>query len=71
MTFVDCHCKSRSDWELAPVPFNELLILMIYFYSEDEYFLSSIVSCIDLTVEKDVSGFNKDEPCTIAKILLE
>ena len=30
---------------------------MLYFYSGDEYFLSSIVSSGDLTVEKDVGGF--------------
>ena len=42
---------------------------MLYFYYGDEYFLSSIISCGDLTVEKDVGGFSKDEPCTIAKFL--
>ena len=69
MTFVDCHCKIRRDWKLTPVPFNELLILMLYFYSWDEYFLSNIVSCGDLTVEKYVGGIIKDDPCTIAKFM--
>ena len=59
MNFVDCHGNSRPDWEMAPVPFNKLLILMLYFYSEDEYFLSSIVSSGDLTVESDVGRFTK------------
>ena len=66
---MDCHCKSRRDWELAPVTFNKLLILMLYFYSGDEYFLSRIVSCGDLTVAKDDGCLIKDEPCTIAKFL--
>ena len=43
---------------------------MLYYYSGDEYFLSGIVSCGDPTVEKDVGGLNKDEPCTISKFLL-
>ena len=43
---------------------------MLYFYSEDELFLSSIVSCGDLTIEKNVGGLNKDELCIIAKYLL-
>ena len=34
------------------------------------YFLSSIVSCGDLTVEKDVGGFITDESCTITKFCL-
>ena len=54
-----------SDWKLAPVPFNKFIILMLYFSSGNEYFLSSIVSCDDLTIEKDVGGFAKDESCTI------
>ena len=70
LTFVDFHLKSRRDWELTPATFSKLLILMLYFYSGDEYLLSSIVSCGDLTAEKDVGGFIKDEPCTIAKFLL-
>ena len=43
---------------------------MPQFYSVDGYFLSSIVSGGDLTVEKDVGGLIKDELCTIAKPLL-
>ena len=43
---------------------------MRYFYSGDEFILSSIVSLGDLTIEKDVCGFIKDESCTIAKSLL-
>ena len=34
---------------------------MLYFYSGDEYFLSSIVSYGNLTEEKDVGGFTRDE----------
>ena len=70
LTFVDCHCNSRRDWELAPVPFNELLILKLYLYTGDEYFISSIVSCGDHTVEKDVGGFTKDDTCAIVKFFL-
>ena len=61
LTFVDCHCTSRPDLELAPVPFNKLLILMLYFYSGEDYFLSSIVSCGGLAIDKDVGSFIKDE----------
>ena len=43
---------------------------MLYFYSGDEYFLTSIVSCGDLTVDKAVGGITKDEPCTIPKCML-
>ena len=42
---------------------------MLFFWG-GEYFLSSIVYCGDLTVEKYVGGFIKDELCTIAKLLL-
>ena len=55
---------------MAPVPFNKLLFLMLYFYSGDEYFLSSIDSCSNHTVKKDVDGFIKDEPFAIAKFFL-
>ena len=70
LNFVDWHCLNRSDWELAPVPSNKLLILMLYLYSGDEYFLYGIVSCGDLTIEKDVGGFTKDNSSTIAKSML-
>ena len=43
---------------------------MLYLYSEDEFFLSSIVSWEDNTAERDVYSFTKDEPSTIAKFLL-
>ena len=43
--------------------------MMFYFNSGDEYFHSSIVSCGDFTVEKDVGGFIKNESSTIAKFL--
>ena len=69
LSFVDCHCKGRPDWKLPPVSFIELLILTLYVYSGDEYFLSSIVSIGDLTIEKDVGGFIKDDSCTNAKPL--
>ena len=39
---------------------------MLYFYPGDEYFLSSVVSWGDLTIEKDVGGLIKDESCIIA-----
>ena len=71
MILFDSHCKSRPDSELAPYPFNKYLILMHHFHSGDEYFLSSIVFIGDLTIEKDVGGFIKDESCIIAKLLLE
>ena len=67
---VNCHCKSRRDLELAPVPFIKFLILMHYFHSGDEYILSSIISFGDRTVEKGVGGINKDEPCIIEKFML-
>ena len=70
LTFVDCHCKSRPVWELAPVPFNKLLILMLYFYTVDENFLSSAVSRGDIIIERNARGFIKDDSCTIAKSLL-
>ena len=70
MNFVDCHYKGRPDLELAPVPFNKLLILILYFYSGDEYFLSSIMSWDDPAIERNVVGLIKDEPCIIAKSLL-
>ena len=47
-----------------------MLILTLYFYSGNEYFLSSIVSCGDITIEKGGGGFIKDDSCTIAKSLL-
>ena len=67
MSFVDCHCKCRPARELAPVPFNILLILTFYFHHGGEYILSSIVSWGYHAVEKDDGGFTKDDSCTIAK----
>ena len=49
---------------------QKLLILMLYFYSGDEYFLSSIVSWGDLTIEKNVGDLIKDESYIITKSLL-
>ena len=43
---------------------------MHYLNSGEEHFRSSIVSCGDITVEKNVSGFTMDDPCTIVKFLL-
>ena len=56
---------------MAPAPLNKLLILLLYFYSGDEYILSSIVSWSDLSVEKNVGGLTKDESCLVAKSLIE
>ena len=65
MILFDCYCNSRPDWKVAPVPCNKLLILGIYFYSGDDNFISSIVSCGELTVEKDVGRFIEDDSYAI------
>ena len=71
LKFVDCNCKSRPDSELAPVPLNKYFILTPYFENLDEYFLSSIVSRGDLSIEKDVGGsICKDDYRTIVKSLI-
>ena len=71
MNIVDCYCNGRPDLELAPVPINKLIILTFYVYSGDEHFLSNIVSCGSLTMEKDVCSFIKDDSCIIARAMLE
>ena len=43
---------------------------MLYLYSGDEYFLSSIASSGNPTIERNAGGFTKDDSCTIAKSLL-
>ena len=55
--------------ELAPVPFNKLLILMLYCYSGDEYFFSGIAPCGDLAIERNVGGLIKYDSCIIENAL--
>ena len=52
------------------ITFDNLITLLLYFYPEDEYFHSSIFTCGDPTMEKDVGSVTKDESCAITISML-
>ena len=63
LRFVNCHCKSYSDWELSSAPFKcKLLVLGLQRYSWNQHYsvvIFSFLSCDSSSTSHDVNSADK------------